>query len=77
MKKSESLKQITLPVLDIYGSDDLESVLKPSDQRKTAAKQAGNENYTVIVVEGADHFFKDRAKEDELIEKTTEWLEKL
>ncbi|MDA3868728.1 MAG: DUF3530 family protein [Gammaproteobacteria bacterium] len=77
MKNSESLKHITLPVLDIYGSDDLESVLKPSDQRKTAAKQAGNENYTVIVVEGADHFFKDRAKEDELIEKTTEWLEKL
>ena len=75
MKNSESLKHITLPVLDIYGSGDLESVLKPSAQRKAAAKQAGNENYTVIVVEGADHFFK--GEEKELIENTAKWLEKL
>ncbi len=75
MKNSESLKYITLPVLDIYGSGDLESVLKPSAQRKTSAQQAGNDNYTVVVVEGADHFFK--GEEKELVEKTAEWLEKL
>lgn len=75
MKNTESLKHISLPVLDIYGSGDLESVLKPSAQRKASAKQAGNKNYTVIVVEGADHFFK--GKDKELVEKTAEWLEKL
>ena len=75
MKASESLKKITLPILDIYGSDDLESILKNSEQRKASAKQAGNKNYSVIVVKGADHFFKN--KDQELIEKTAEWMEQL
>lgn len=75
MMTTESLKKISLPVLDIYGSDDLESILKTSKQRKASAKQAGNKNYKVVVVEGADHFFK--GKDKELIEKTAEWMESL
>ena len=75
MKPSESLKKVKLPVLDLYASDDLKSVLDNSEKRKASAKQAGNNNYTAVVVDGADHFFKGKNKE--LIEKTAEWLEGL
>ena len=75
MMPTESLKKVNLPVLDLYGSDDLESVLTTSEQRKASAKQAGNKNYTVVIVDGADHFF--RGKNEALIEKTAEWINKL
>ncbi|MFC1588676.1 alpha/beta fold hydrolase [Pseudomonadota bacterium] len=75
MMPTISLKTINLPILDIYGSDDLESVLTTSEQRKASAKQAGNKNYTAVVVEGADHFFKGKNKE--LIKETAEWLKVL
>ena len=75
MMPTESLKKVTIPVLDLYGSDDLESVLTTSEQRKASAKQAGNKNYSVVVVEGAGHFFKGKNKE--LIEKTAGWMKKL
>ena len=75
MMPTISLKKINVPVLDLYGSDDLESVLSTSEKRKKSAKQAGNKNYTVVVVKGADHFFK--GKDKELVEKTAEWMERL
>lgn len=67
-----SLQKIHIPVLDLYGSDDLESVLKNVDARKAAAKQAGNTDYTQIRVDGANHFFDGH--DDELVETVANWL---
>ena len=75
MMPTESLKKVTIPVLDLYGSDDLKSVLSNNKQRLASAKMAGNQNYKVVVVDGADHFFK--GKDKELVEKTAEWMEVL
>jgi len=63
--------QYSLPVLDIYGSDDLEGVLGSAADR---AKQAsGNSQYTQMVVDGADHFFN--GMEDDLYVLVQNWLD--
>jgi pimeloyl-ACP methyl ester carboxylesterase len=80
MDNASSLAQIKIPVLDIYGSADSEDILKYSEDilksppaRAAAAKKAGNEAYTQIRVEGADHFFNN--KETELLKIVSDWLE--
>ena len=75
MKNTESLKAITTPVLDIYGSDDLKSVLDNNEKRMAAGEKAGNERYSQIAIKNADHFFK--AKEDELIRWVADWMGRL
>ena len=74
MDSINSLEKITVPVLDIYGDDDLEDILKSVDARAKAAKQAGNKRYTQVKVAGSNHFFD--GKEDELVETVADWLEK-
>jgi pimeloyl-ACP methyl ester carboxylesterase len=70
-----SLEKITLPVLDIYGGEDLEGVLANTRARTTAAQKAGNSNFTQVEVAGSNHFFDGR--EDELVEAVAAWLEEL
>lgn len=67
-----SLAQISLPVLDLYGSDDLREVLNSSNIRAAAATKAGNKRFTQIQAQGADHFFS--GKEDELVKTILTWL---
>ena len=74
MNVVNSLKKITVPVLDIYGEDDREDILKSVDARAGAAKQAGNKNYTQVKVAGSNHFFD--GKEDDLVEAVADWLDK-
>lgn len=74
MNNVESLKQITIPVLDLYGSEDLENIINSAELRKQAAKNAGNKNYTQIEVKGANHFFNE--KNEILINTIADWLAK-
>ncbi len=67
-----SLVHIKLPVLDLYGSNDLRGVLNSTDTRAAAAAKAGNKRFTQIKVQGADHFFDDN--EDKLVETVHTWL---
>jgi pimeloyl-ACP methyl ester carboxylesterase len=69
-----ALNTITVPVLDIYGDDDLEVVIKSVDERTKAAKQAGNKHYTQVELAGSNHFFD--GKEEELVAAVAAWLEK-
>jgi pimeloyl-ACP methyl ester carboxylesterase len=66
-----ALERSTVPILDIYGSDDLETVLKSS---KLRAKSDDIEaiRYIQQEVGGADHFFQ--GYEDLLLEKVSHWL---
>jgi pimeloyl-ACP methyl ester carboxylesterase len=74
MNVIKSLQEIKVPVLDIYGDDDLESIMKSINARAEAAKQAGNKNYTQVEIPGSNHFFD--GKEDALVEAVAAWLEK-
>lgn len=69
-----SLKKIGLPVLDIYGSNDIKPVLESVSQRANAAKTANNTAYTQTKIDGADHFFEGHEKQ--LLDTITIWLEK-
>lgn len=64
------LPKINLPVYDLYGSNDLEEVVKSAEKRAQASKD--NRGYTQTKVREANHFFDD--KEDQLIDAVTAWL---
>ena len=67
------LKSIKLPLLDLSGSEDLESVVKSNKVRKSS--QAHNAMYTQIIEPGADHFFD--GEEEALLNHVSNWLTKL
>ena len=75
MNSIKALEKINVPVLDLYGGEDLENILESSGARADSAKKAGNKNYTQVKLSGANHFFD--GKEDELVESVAEWLDKL
>lgn len=61
-----SLAKIKIPVLDLYGEEDLFRVLDSVKRRANAAIQAGNKNYYQVQIAGANHFFQDQ---DEILAK--------
>ena len=69
------IAKLKLPVLDMFGSRDLDTVLASTAPRAAAARKAGNQNYRQIEIEGADHFFV--GLEDELVTRVRGWLEQL
>jgi len=74
MNSIKSLEKIHIPVLDLYGNEDLENILAAVDQRAEAAKTAGNKNYTQIKITG-NHFYDGH--EDDLVKTVADWLEKI
>jgi pimeloyl-ACP methyl ester carboxylesterase len=74
MNSVKALEKISVPVLDIYGDDDLDTVLKTAKARTDAAARAGNKNYTQMKIAESNHFFDDR--DDALLEAVAGWLEK-
>lgn len=73
INSAESLKSINIPVLDLYGSEDLPDVLETVQMRKQAASH--NPGYSQHVVKGAEHFFDDY--DEALIAVINDWLDKL
>jgi len=67
-----ALAQIGLPVLDLYGSDDMASVRDSAAARASAA--ARNPGYSQQQVVAADHFFHDR--DEQLLTIVSQWLER-
>lgn len=67
-----NLKAIKVPVLDLYGENDLAGVVSNASRRRTAA--ASNKHYTQIMAKDADHFFN--GQEEELIRLVASWLDK-
>lgn len=64
------LPNIHMPVLDLYGEKDIDSVLDSSELRKQASSK--NKAYTQKVVTDAIHFFVN--KNDELVNSVNDWL---
>ena len=71
MDSLNALRKIHVPVLDLYGKEDLDSVVASASKRTAAAKQAGNKKYTQLIIEG-NHFFDDN--ETSLVDTVAEWL---
>ncbi|OOZ37619.1 DUF3530 family protein [Solemya velesiana gill symbiont] len=70
----EALKKINIPILDLYGSRDIDSVLESTVDRVEAAREGGNSHYRQREVVGADHFFTGR--ERHLVGTIRDWMRK-
>lgn len=73
MDSISALRKITVPMLDLYGNEDLENILASVDSRAAAAKKSGNKNYTQTMIMG-NHFFD--GQDDALLKTVADWLEK-
>lgn len=65
-----TLKNISIPVYDVYGSQDLPTVLNSTAERKAASKH--NKQYSQVEIAGAGHFFE--GKNRVLIDTIQQWL---
>ena len=69
-----ALKKLRIPLLDIYGSQDISPVLESVKSRAAAALKAKNRNYRQIEITGADHFFT--GLDAVLVAQIRSWLER-
>lgn len=67
-----ALRKIKLKMLDLYGEQDLRSVLDSARERRIAARDAGNSQYEQRQVPGADHFFT--GQDAQLLAIVRAWL---
>lgn len=74
MNTLETLPKIRVPMLDIYGTEDKDTV-KGAEDRKDAFTNNNPSKYTAVVVKDADHFFNDHS--DVLTRKVVDWLKRL
>ena len=74
MNSINALEKINVPILDLYGNDDLESVSTSVHSRAAAAKKAGNNKYNQIEITG-NHFYDGH--EENLVKVVSKWLENL
>lgn len=70
-QSTEQLKKITIPTLDIFGSQDLDNVLKTAPSRKLALIK-NNAHNRQIEISGADHAFN--GLDDTLVRSIHNWL---
>lgn len=68
----DELSTLNLPILDIYADKDISGVLKSTDDRRLAAKKAGNGIYKQVVIRAANHYFS--GKETDLMREIVAWL---
>jgi len=68
---ARALRNVRIPVLDLYGSEDLPGVIDFTERKAGFANS--NPGFRQIEVEGANHFFD--GLEDELVETVSKWLE--
>ena len=68
-----TVARIQLPMLDLYGQNDLPAVVETAAGRVEAAQAAGNAGYHQTQVPDADHFFE--GQDEALIEVIDQWLD--
>jgi len=69
----EALAKIRVPILDLYGSQDLEPVLSTVERRAEAGNRQSGRQYLQVRVDGANHFFQGH--EEALVQQVIDWLE--
>lgn len=68
---AKMIEKVEIPILDLYGSNDLDTVIAAVPKRTDA--KAADSRYTSQQVQGANHFFD--GQDDALIEATKSWLD--
>ena len=66
---------IPVPILDIYGEDDLEDVRRGIDDRRLAASKNGNTGFQQIELQKAGHHYL--GLEEVLVEQIQVWLQNI
>lgn len=69
------VRKLKLPILDLYGQQDLPQVLAGSRARRLAARDANNDAYETREVPGADHFFN--GQDELLLSIVRAWMTKV
>ena len=69
------IDRITVPVLDIYGSEEFPRPLSMVDERREMLARNGNPLSAQVVVEGANHYFTGYG--DRMVEELSAWLDTL
>jgi dienelactone hydrolase len=69
------LEKIHLPVLDLYGEQDLPAVTGTAEARAAAARKGGNRAYRQVAVAGAGHMFQ--GANEALVQEVSTWLQEL
>jgi pimeloyl-ACP methyl ester carboxylesterase len=69
----EALAKIRVPILDLYGSQDLEPVLNTVERRVIAGSKQSGHQYLQVRVDGANHFFQGH--EEALVQQVIDWIE--
>lgn len=72
LKTPFPMGSMTVPVLDIYGSEEYPRPLAMVPERAGMLEKNGHPDSTQLVVEGADHFFRDKG--DALTQMVAGWL---
>ena len=72
MAKPFPFDQMQVPILDVYGSEDFNSVTSAAPDRLELIEAGGNDRSNQAVIAGTDHYFENH--EDELIAAISEWL---
>ena len=67
------LAQIGIPVLDLYGSRDFDTVMRQAANRRLEARNRTSELYQQISIEDADHYYT--GMEDVLTRRISDWLD--
>ena len=67
-----NLGRLKLPVLDLYGENDLASVTASAVDRRLAARDADNPDYEQREIVGVDHFFS--GQDELLVSIVKSWL---
>ncbi len=70
MQPAAMLRKIHIPVLDIFGTEDISNVLDHAEARRAAARD--NKFYRQVRAKDANHFFTDRY--DTLKTRIIDWL---
>lgn len=73
MQPAQMLAKVKVPVLDLYGAEDLPIVRNTAAARRAAARRAGNTRYIQDQVAHANHFYTDRY--DALRDRVLTWLD--
>jgi alpha/beta superfamily hydrolase len=67
-----ALLQISIPVLDVYGSKSNAYILESVDRRAYVVYHNGNDISRQVKISGADHFFQ--GYEGKLLNEISKWL---
>ena len=66
------LEQIDVPMFDIYGSHDLDEILRAVPDRRLAARKSGNVLFKQVEIQGSDHIHV--GYENELVTVIVDWI---